>query len=189
MTHHCVTHSCHNLSETTTDVTVGRRQFLKLATLGAGVALFMSAAPRFAVASGKAKALMLSCMDYRLVDDTVKFMADQGLNNEYDHLVLAGASLGVVSETFKDWHGTFWQHLDVAIKLHGIEEVIVIDHRDCGAYKLAMGAEAVDTPAKETAVHTATIAAFAKQVKAKHGTLGVKAYIMSLDGKTEAVAV
>ena len=189
MTHSCETGSCHHLSETATDMTVGRRQFLKLATLGAGVALFMGAAPRFAMASGKAKALMLSCMDYRLVDDAVKFMADQGLNNEYDHVVLAGASLGVVSETFKDWHGTFWQHLDVAIKLHGIEEVIVIDHRDCGAYKLALGAEAVETPEKETAVHTATIVDFAKQVKAKHASLGVKAYLMALDGKAEAVAV
>lgn len=189
MSHDCVNHSCQNLAVTTPGVTVGRRQFIKLATLGAGVALFMSAAPRFAMASGKAKALMLSCMDYRLVDDTVKFMADQGLNDEYDHVVLAGASLGVVSETFKAWHDTFWQHLDVAIKLHGIEEVIVIDHRDCGAYKLALGAEAVATPEKETAVHTATIVNFAKQVKAKHSTLGVKAYIMALDGKTEAVAV
>lgn len=45
MTHSCETASCHQLSETATDITVGRRQFLKLATLGAGVALFMGAAP------------------------------------------------------------------------------------------------------------------------------------------------
>jgi carbonic anhydrase len=169
-------------------VTYGRREFLRLATLGAGAALFMAAAPR-AQASGKAKALMLSCMDYRLVDDLVKFMEAEGLRDEYDHVVLAGASLGAVSDKFKDWHDTFWQHLDVAIKLHHIEEVIVIDHRDCGAYKLALGAEAVATPELETEAHTKAIAEFAAQVKAKHDTLSIKAYLMALDGTTETIAV
>lgn len=169
-------------------VTYGRRDFLRLTALGASAALFLAAAPK-AQAGGHAKALMLSCMDYRLVDDLVKFMEAEGLNDNYDHVVLAGASLGAVSDKFKDWHETFWQHLDVAIKLHHIEEVIVIDHRDCGAYKLALGAEAVATPELETAAHTKAIAEFATLVKAKHAELEVKAYLMALDGTTETVAI
>ena len=106
---------------------------------------------------------MLSCMDYRLVDDFVYFMAQQGLHDGYDHVVLAGASLGVMSEKFAAWHETFWTHLDVAIQLHHVEEVVVLDHRDCGAYRLALGAEAVDTPEKETAAHADTIRRFAAE--------------------------
>lgn len=33
-------------------------------------------------------------MDYRLTDDTVAYMEGHGLHDKYDHVVLAGASLG-----------------------------------------------------------------------------------------------
>lgn len=167
---------------------MGRRDFIRLAAIGAGAALFMSVAPK-ARAGGKAKALLLSCMDYRLVDDLVTFMNEKGLKDNYDHVVLAGASLGVVSDKFADWHDTFWQHLDVAIKLHHVEEVVVVDHRDCGAYKLALGADAVATTEGENDVHAATLAAFAAQVHDRHPDLKVETFLMSLDGKVEAVAV
>jgi carbonic anhydrase len=167
---------------------MGRRDFIRLAAIGAGAALFMSVAPK-ARAGGHAKALLLSCMDYRLVDDLVLFMHAKGLKDDYDHVVLAGASLGVVSETFADWHKTFWEHLDVAIELHHVEEVIVIDHRDCGAYTIALGGDAVATPEQENAVHAATLAAFAAQVHGRHPDLKIETFLMSLDGKVEAVAV
>ncbi|MFO1062078.1 MAG: carbonic anhydrase [Dongiaceae bacterium] len=166
----------------------GRRTFIKLATLGAGVALLYGAAPRLALA-GHAKALMLSCMDYRLIDANVSFMREQGLDKEYDYVILAGASLGVVSDKFADWHATFWQHLDVAIKLHAIEEVIVVDHRDCGAYRLALGADAVATSEKELAAHVATLTEFARQVRDKQPKLGLQAFLMGLDGKAEPIKV
>jgi carbonic anhydrase len=169
-------------------ITYGRRDFLRLTALGASAALFFAASGKVQ-ASGQAKALMLSCMDYRLVDDLAKFMEAEGLKDNYDHVVLAGASLGAVSDKFKDWHDTFWQHLDVAIKLHNIHEVIVIDHRDCGAYKLALGADAVSTPEKETSAHTTALTEFAALVKSKHAKLEVKAYLMALDGTTETIAV
>lgn len=182
----CHKKSCAELAVSRAEL--GRRDFIKIAAIGAGAALFMSVAPK-ARAGGHAKALLLSCMDYRLVDDLVAFMNAKGLKDNYDHVVLAGASLGVVSDKFADWHDTFWEHLDVAIKLHHVEEVIVIDHRDCGAYKLALGADAVATPDAESAAHAATLAAFAAQVHDRHPDLEVETFLMSLDGKVEAVAV
>lgn len=167
---------------------IGRRKFVGLASLGTGLALLLGGVPSLAKA-GNAKALMLSCMDYRLIDDAVRFMDSQGLQDNYDHVVLAGASLGVVSDKFAAWHDTFWQHLDLAIQLHHIEEVIALDHRDCGAYKLAVGEEAVATVDKETAAHAQVLADFSRRVKAKHGGLGVQAYLMALDGSVESIAV
>jgi carbonic anhydrase len=181
----CKTRSCADVA--VARPAMARRDFIKLAAIGAGAALLMSVAPK-ARAGGHAKALLLSCMDYRLVDDLVAFMNARGLKDDYDHVVLAGASLGVVSDKFADWHDTFWQHLDVAIKLHHVEEVIVIDHRDCGAYRLALGPDAVATPDQETAAHAATLAAFAAEVHARHPDLAVETFLMSLDGKVETVA-
>ena len=145
--------------------------------------------PNLAFADGTAEALMLSCMDYRFVDPQAKFMNGKGLDGEYDHVVLAGASLGVVSKKFGKWHDVFWEHLDVAIKLHKVHQVIVIDHRDCGAYKLALGEAAVGTPEKELAAHTATIHTFAKLVAKHHPDLPVEGYLMALDGTAEQIAL
>lgn len=166
---------------------LGRRRFMGLAG-GTGLALLLGGFPRI-VQGASAKALMLSCMDYRLIDDTVRFMDSQGLQNNYDHVVLAGASLGVMSDKFAGWGDTFWQHLEIAIQLHHVEEVIAVDHRDCGAYKLALGADAVASPEKETSAHAEILADFSRAVKARHGKLGVQAYLMALDGSVETIPV
>ncbi len=47
-------------------------------------------------------------------------MAAQGFAGNYDQVILAGASLGAVTDKFPDWGRTFRQHLDVAIQLHGV---------------------------------------------------------------------
>jgi len=163
---------------------LGRRDFVRLASLGGGAALLGTGT---ALAGGQARALMLSCMDYRLVDDLVTKMEAEGLHDNYDHVVLAGASLGVVHQKFADWHDTFWQHLDVAKQLHHIKEVIVIDHRDCGAYRLALGEAAVDSAEKETQMHQLAISEFALRVTARHPELAVKGYLMALDGTAEEI--
>jgi carbonic anhydrase len=178
--------SCHDLHTAGADPILGRRQFMRLAAMAGGVALFASTAPRLALA-GQAKALLLSCMDYRLVDSVVKFMASKGLDNDYDYVVLAGASLGVVSDKFVRWHEVFWDHLALAMKLHHVEQVVVIDHRDCGAFTLALGADAVATPEKELHAHTQAIGAFVRQVHRRHPTLQTQGYLMALDGTAEAI--
>lgn len=164
-----------------------RRHFVKLMSLGAGMSLVSVASPLRA--SGTAKAIMLSCMDFRLVDDLVAYMDGHEMHDEYDHVVLAGASLGAIHEKFADWHQVFWDHVGLAVKLHHVEEIVVIDHRDCGAYKLALGADSVSTPELETAAHTAVINTFAVEAAKRFPELKVKAYLMALDGSVEPIAI
>lgn len=45
--------------------------------------------------------LVLSCIDLRLTDDTVKFLHHDNLANRYDHFILAGASLCACVEKTK----------------------------------------------------------------------------------------
>jgi len=72
----------------------GRRGFVKLAAVTARAGLVAGWMPSWAFASGTAEALMLSCIDYRFVDPQAKFMSGKGLDGEYAHVVLAGASPG-----------------------------------------------------------------------------------------------
>ena len=79
-----------------------RRNFLKLAALGGGVSLFGSFVPATAQAAGGTDVLLLSCMDYRLVDETERYMSGRGLRDKYDHVILAGAALGAEASLIVD---------------------------------------------------------------------------------------
>ena len=131
------------------------------------------------------EALLLSCMDFRLVNATAKYMNKRGLLGEYDHVILAGASLGATSEKVPAWNTTFWEHLEVAIELHRIQKVIILDHKDCGAYRKLLGEEAVNTPEKELAEHEKHLIQLRDEIKKKYPRLEVETLIMNLKGKVE----
>ncbi|UEM20293.1 hypothetical protein JL100_024965 [Skermanella mucosa] len=165
-----------------------RRTFLKLASLGAGAALMSAGLPVSAArAGGKAEVLLLSCMDYRLLDDIARYMDGRGLTDKYDHVILAGASLGALVDAKPEWGATFWGHVDAAKKLHDIHKVMIIDHRDCGAYKLFLGPETAKDTETETKAHAQQLRKLAAAISAKHPDLAVELLLMALDGKVEAI--
>ncbi len=83
--------------------------------------------------------LLLSCMDLRLIDDIVPFMEGDNLANRYDQLVFAGSALGVIQQDHEAWYDVFFQHLDIAVQLHQIQDVYIMEHRNCGAYEKFLG--------------------------------------------------
>jgi hypothetical protein len=85
----------------------------------------------------EAEALLLTCMDFRFFELIAEEMASIGLTGQYDQVILAGAALGAVvpaKPADPCWHQTFFDHLGLARKLHNIKMVLVMEHRDCGAY-------------------------------------------------------
>jgi len=79
----------------------------------------------------EADLLLLTCMDFRFFLEISQLM--KGI--KYDHVILAGAALGaVVRNKKKTWQRTFFDHLGLARELHKIKEVLVMEHRECGAY-------------------------------------------------------
>ncbi len=165
----------------------GRRRFFKAAALGAGALLFGLARSDRAQAAGKTDALLLSCMDFRLMDEIERYMAGRGLRDRYDHVVLAGASLGAITDRYPAWGQTFWQHLDIAIELHHIQQVIIIDHRDCGAYKVLLGEAHAADAATEHRTHAAKLRELRRQLQQRKPALQVETFLMALDGNVEAV--
>lgn len=160
-----------------------RRRFL-LASAG-GLAL-AALEPSLALAgSGKYEAMVLSCIDPRFQEPVRNNLAGRALTGKYSQFVIAGASIGVVAPAFKEWHKTFWDNLGASIQLHAIEKVIVINHRDCGAAKIAYGAAAVADAEAETKTHREALAEFRKQLGERHPTLVAETGIMALDGTLE----
>jgi carbonic anhydrase len=90
--------------------------------------------------------LLLSCMDARLMDALAQFMHHDNLTNRYDQIVMAGAALGPLQETYPNWRQTFFEHLRLAIELHQIRDVYIVQHRNCGAFRRLLGKDYGDSP-------------------------------------------
>jgi len=160
------------------------RRGVMLGTAAAGSALVLQ--PYFALAAtGKYDAMVLSCIDPRMQEPVRRYTAARGLTGKVSQFIFAGAAIGVVAEPFKDWRKAFWDNLATSIELHQIKRVIAIDHRDCGAAKIAYGAEAVATASAETQTHRNAMTEFRKEVTQRFPNLGVETGLMALTGKVE----
>jgi hypothetical protein len=134
-------------------------------------------------------ALAITCIDYRLVDDAVKFFDHMHMTNDYDQVSLAGASLAGVSDKFPSSNAVFWEQIDIAKQLHHIKKVIVLDHRDCGAFKVAFGNDYRGEGAAETTQHKTVMEQVKTKLAATHPDLAIEFYLLALDGKTERIAI
>jgi carbonic anhydrase len=149
----------------------------------------MMAAPLLALqphftfaASGKYEAMVLGCIDPRMQEPVRDFAVKHGLIGQYSQFTIAGAAIGVVAPAFAEWHKAFWDNLATTMKLHGIETVIAIDHRDCGAARIAYGDASIATPEVETETHRAALAEFRKEVGERQPQLKIETILMALDG-------
>ncbi len=160
-----------------------RRHFVRALAVGGATLAF---APRLALsAEGNYEAMVLACIDPRMQEPVHRYTVEQNLTGKFSQFVIAGAAIGVVAPAFKDWHKAFWDNLATTIELHRIKKVIAIDHRDCGAAKIAYGEAKVANPQVETETHRVALAQFRKQVAERHPQLGVETGLMALDGKME----
>jgi hypothetical protein len=131
-------------------------------------------------------------MDLRLLDDIVQFMDRDNLHNRYDHFILAGAALG--ADVNEHWGKAFFDHLDVACKLHNIKDVYILEHRNCGAYKVFLNeaGDFNDSDAgqhQEHDKHQEYALKLADKIKAWGGEnnypLQVRCFLMDLRGQVE----
>jgi hypothetical protein len=68
-----------------------------------------------------------ACVDARFVDALVDWLRAQGLRGQYDLRTHEGAALTV----------NHWLASDATIdRLHHVREIWIVDHEDCGAYRL-----------------------------------------------------
>jgi carbonic anhydrase len=159
-----------------------RRRFLQISA-GAGL---LAAMPSLAFAAeGNYEAMLLTCIDPRFPEPTIKYMEGRQMVGKYSQFTFAGAAMGVVAPAFKTWAPAFWDNLAASMQLHHIPKVIAMNHRDCGAAKIAYGADAVANPKIETETHKAALLEFKKQVGEKQPSLKVELGLMALDGKVE----
>ncbi len=133
-----------------------------------------------------AKMVVVSCMDLRMVTQTVTMMNNLGYRGEYDLVSVAGSALSVginnkqhltceCQSQMCSWKNCICSHIDLARKLHGANEVWFIDHEDCGAYSHYYG----DNTISEEKQHKNILGRMPKYFP----NIKVRTFWMSLDGK------
>jgi hypothetical protein len=159
-----------------------RRRFFKLAASAGLLALSPSMS---LAAEGDYEAMLLSCIDPRMVAPVYKYMDQRGLTGQYSQFVIAGAAIAVVAPKFAAWRPAFWDNLATTVQLHHIERLIAIDHRDCGAAQIAYGAASIADPQIETETHRKVLAEFRKEVGKRQPKLMLETGLMALDGSLQ----
>jgi carbonic anhydrase len=141
--------------------------------------------PSHSRATGNYDAMLLTCIDPRFPEPTIKYMNTRHMVGKYSQFAIAGAAIGAVAPPFKDWRKAFWDNLATSIELHHIPKVIAMDHRDCGAAKIAYGAAKVANLQVETDSHKAALFEFRRQVGKRHPKMQVELGLMAVDGEVE----
>ena len=127
----------------------------------------------------KYEAMVLSCIDPRFQTKVYKYLKNKKLIGKYSSFTIAGAGIGVTHNKFKKWHMTFWDNLNTSIKLHKINKLIVINHKDCAAAKIANGKKKFNSLI-ENKIHKKSFEAINKVINTKYPKLKVKFKTLSL---------
>ena len=132
----------------------------------------------------KYQAMVLSCIDPRFQSIVFNYLKKRNLNGKYSSFIITGSAIGVTAPKFKKWYKTFWDNLEISIKLHKIKKLIVINHRDCGAAKIINGKKKFNF-FHETKIHENSFSKIKKRFKNKYPNLKIETILLSLNKKVE----
>ena len=126
--------------------------------------------------------MVLSCIDPRFQHLVYNNLKKKKLSGKYSAFTIAGAAVGVTHNKFKQWHKTFYDNLGTSIQLHKIEKLIVFNHKDCGAAKIANGKKKFSS-INEKKIHKDSFSKIKKQIKKRFPKMKVELNLISLDSK------
>ncbi|AGF53299.1 sll0732 [Synechocystis sp. PCC 6803] len=135
----------------------------------------------------QAQALVLSCIDFRFLNYQRSFLNEQNLDQAYDWVALAGASLALTGFPHPAEAETFWDQLALSKQLHNINRVIIFDHQDCGAYAKVHAQPFGDRQAEEN-FHAGYLHQAEAQIRERYPDLIVELYFVDLTGQVKVIA-
>ncbi len=98
---------------------------------------------------------VVRCIDFRLNRAIKEYLKNYGLGEDFDLISVAG---GVKDREY------VLNQAALSKKLHGIQQVILINHTDCGGYG---GREAFASPEEEKAKHAADLQSARAELESK----------------------
>lgn len=79
------------------------------------------------------EAVVLSCIDFRFWSHIVEHIKNEFNISDFDFPSLPGAAKAI-NNKHNDSAGLAMSCIDVPVRLHNVQKIIIINHADCGAY-------------------------------------------------------
>ena len=127
--------------------------------------------------SHHAKALVLSCMDYRFQEAIADFCRELRIAGSCDYLAVAGSALNITRPNQEQDRAFITGQIEKSLRLHAITQVVIINHQNCGAYG------EFDLESTEKVQHYADLKKAAKIIQDHCPELKVKLYFANLKEK------
>ena len=135
-----------------------------------------------------ATTLVISCVDFRLRDETTKLFDDIfKMQDDYDEVALPGASLSYVVDEFPEWNTTVSNIITILKKLHSIKRIVFLDHYECGAYKMVKGKQHTYNREDDLKMHQEVMIQASNKLKKEFPDLKVYGLMMDLNGHVDKV--
>lgn len=149
----------------------------------------------------KKNIIVISCIDLRLTEEVLNFLHFDNLTNRYDIFALAGTSVSsgatregyrelfqkdvlVQYDSFTHWKKSLYDHINIAIALHAIEDVYIIEHEDCGAYRTFLKDANFTSIEEEVACHKKFATALSKEIQDTFN-LNVHCFMLDIRGNVK----
>ncbi len=76
----------------------------------------------------------MHCIDFRFIPAIRDWMEKEGFLGDSDVVSVAGAVKNIVSPKEQSDKDLILRQIEISKRLHGIDEIILVNHTDCGAY-------------------------------------------------------
>jgi len=128
----------------------------------------------------KKLSIVLLCIDYRFWPNALPILEEK--YGAFDLIEIAGASKNIVSPLEKEDRITLFENIDISIRLHKPERLILTNHTDCGAYG---GSAKFGSHEEELEFHRNELAAAKKIAEERFPQLKVETLIIDKNDKGE----
>ena len=116
----------------------------------------------------RCKYLIAHCIDFRFVRAIKDYLEKSGILGDCDEVSVAGA--------IKDSNFMLGQ-IDISLRLHNVQEAILINHLDCGAYG---GSSKFGSLGEERAFHSGELEKAKERILAKYPSFRVKTMLAKI---------
>ncbi len=133
----------------------------------------------------KAKACVILCIDFRFQKHTQKWLEEKGYIGDSDEIVVAGVCRDIV-KPIEDFHkSALLRQIDLSVQLHDPDEIVIIDHQDCGGYAQDDTIPSGLSEQDDKKAHQEYATKVNEILKEKYPQKEIKNYYSKLDGTVE----
>ncbi len=135
----------------------------------------------------KCEAAVLSCIDFRFIQDLCRHLKEDVGVLSFDLLTMAGSAKDLIEGGVGKY--TLLRDLRISRSLHNIKKIVIVHHLDCGAYG---GSKAFESREKETEFHKDQLIRARNILKCDKELSGMEIlllFISEKDGKPEYLTI